>query len=232
MLNTSADPSKIAIINTAFRLTCALLALAPPSSAFAPGIGRGANNRHALSFTRSPQLVSDFMQIEWVEQSVRELEDLEAGVVKAATTPEEQTSISLSMDYDLAEAVSEPRLDPATLQQRIQERIAKRDTQQPSHHTMDDDLADAISEPHIDQAELQRRIQAKLRNHSMAAVTPVVAAAVDDSLEDDFADAVSEPHIDQATLQRRIQARLEAAKKKKAPALTSTKRGPTVDVQF
>uniref|UniRef100_A0A7S3L7A1 Uncharacterized protein n=1 Tax=Amphora coffeiformis TaxID=265554 RepID=A0A7S3L7A1_9STRA len=228
MFNTSADPTKTAT-TTAFRLTCMVLAFASPSSAFAPGVGRGANNRQALSFTRSPQLVSDLMQIEWVEKSVRELEDLEATVVKAGTTAETKASVSLSMDYDLAEAISEPRVDPATLQQRIHDRL-KRNTQQQRQQTADDDLADAISEPHIDQAELQRRIQAKLRDHR-AAATPVVAA-VEDPFDDDFADAVSEPHIDQATLQRRIQARLRAAKKKKAPALTSTKRGTTVDVQF
>ena len=229
-LNTTPNNNN----KVSFLLACTLLWLGSPASAFVPGAGRPANHNHHhrnLS-THSPQLLSDVLQIEWVAQSVLELQDLEATVTKTTTTPTASPdSVSLTMDYDLADAISEPRVDPATLQQRIQERLRKSNIQRQQQQAVDDELADAVSEPHINQAELQRRIQAKLRNHPQAAAA--AAPAVTDDDDDEFADAVSEPHIDPATLQRRIQARLAAKKRTtKAPALTSAKRPTTVDVQF
>ena len=71
------------------------------------------------------------MRIEWVEEQVQQLSDLEASVV--ATPPpaskrqeqQPQTNVSLQMDYDLADAISEPRIDQEALQAKLRERLEK-----------------------------------------------------------------------------------------------------------
>lgn len=122
------------------------------------------------------------MRIEWVEEQVQDLKDLESSIFgKPATSPsvkdqDDVASAALQMDYDLADAISEPKINRAALQQKIQERLKQHKKAQkqelsqverkPVHESvslqMDYDFADAISRPKIDQAELQKRIRARL----------------------------------------------------------------------
>lgn len=206
-----------------FTLTTTLVLTCRPASSFAPAYQNRHRPRPSSLFPHNSQLVSDLMRIEWVERSVRELQDLEA----ASTTQSSLTAV----DREDSVVVSEPSLvrvddvvDDGPARSPGPSSTSRR--QQPQ---VDDDddvlLADAVSVPHIDPAEVQRRIQARLKRNQ--------PEETQDPMDDAFADAVSEPHIDPATLQRRIQARLQKTKTTKtAPALKTAAKPRTVQVEF
>ena len=228
-----------------------LMALLVPASAFVvqqPHLASASS--HAAANTRlsthSPTLLSDLMRIEWVEQQVQELKDLEASIFGGGTSAKSSqqqqqapvNDVSLQMDYDLAEAISEPRVDPAELQAKLQARLQRNKQQQQvvdASLQMDYDLADAISEPRIDPAELQKKLQERLKQakkqqskakQAEASSSPLPIDAVSLQMDYDLADAISEPRIDQAELQKKLRARLAEAQKRKAqkqePALLSS----------
>mmetsp|Transcript_437 Transcript_437/g.986 ORF Transcript_437/g.986 Transcript_437/m.986 type:complete len:209 (-) Transcript_437:189-815(-) len=72
---------------------------------------------------------SDEMILHQIEQQQAEMEQLHQPLQEERRMNHDDT-VSFAMDLDLAQAVSEPRIDPATLQQRIQDRQTSKKQQQ------------------------------------------------------------------------------------------------------
>ena len=166
--NSPLNARNVACFLLAFLVTTA------PASAFttSPSVTRPTTS---LMARNNDLMIDSLMRIEWVQDQVRQLQDLEA-TVKAPPSKKPSVvaavdRVSLQMDHDFADAISEPRIDPADLQRKLRERLQKAQEQKqaaaavPIHQTslqMDYDLADAISEPRVDPADLQRKLRARL----------------------------------------------------------------------
>ena len=173
---TSNKITSVTLVATLWALsTTTSLAFVVPNNNNGPRASittqRAASSSSTTPRRNSNQLVSDLMQIEWIEQNVQELEQLEQSAASTTSTTTSDDSISRSMDYELAEAISEPRLDPAVVQRRIQARLQQRqqalqegkaETTKSASQQLDAELTDAISEPRVDPAVLQQRLQARL----------------------------------------------------------------------
>lgn len=175
LTTTSTNNNKSPL--NARNVACFLLAFlvtTAPASAFttSPSIARPTTT--SLLARNNDLMIDSLMRIEWVQEQVQQLQDLEATVKALSKKPSVVAAVdrvSLQMDHDFADAISEPRIDPADLQRKLRERLQKAQEQKqaaaavPIHQAslqMDYDLADAISEPRIDPADLQRKLRARL----------------------------------------------------------------------